>query len=258
MPIKIKSWYGRLGNNITQLVNAIYLGLYLKEDFIYYPHHNLFKNKPIKISDTSYKQQVYEHRFFNRDKVCSSFNIDNTLFDKYKEDIKKLLKEAIEFKNINNNITENDLVIHIRSGDVYNKTPHPGWIQPPLHFYEKVINSKKWEKIYLICEDTNSPVISPLLNKYNNIHFKIQPLIEDIKYIIGCKNICFGMGSFIPALLLFNNKIHNMYYPRYCYRYLLDITSYINKIEYNLPNYIKKGEWKNTKEQILVMLKYRF
>ena len=259
--IYINSWYGRLGNNITQIVNAIYFAHYKKIKIIKFPYHSCLLTKEIIIEDIILENningsKIFSHIFFSRHKIISFYKISEDIF-KNKIDIKKYLSNILIYDNLNEKINNEDLVIHVRSGDVYDQLPHSGWIQPPLNFYEKIIESNKWEKIYLICEDNNPPVIKPLLNKYKNIIFKLRDLQHDIYYIVNAKNICFGMGSFTPALLLLNKNIKTIYYPQYCHRYLIDLLDHKERKVYTLKNYIKKGEWKNTKEQIKIILNYK-
>jgi len=261
MSVIITKWYGRLGNNITQIINAIYFAEYFKIDKIMFPRHNNFNTYQIdlkKYINEKKNDKLYQHDFFSRKKICESYNICESIFDDVNVKVGDILKKIFIFKSENLDLNNDDLVIHIRSGDVYSKSPHPGWVQPPLTFYEKIIDSKPWKRIFLICEDNKSPIIQPLLIKYNFIHFKLQSLAEDINYILQCKNICFGMGSFVPTLLIMNDHLNTIYYPSYCYRYVLELVSYKVKKEYDLPNYIKKGEWKNTDKQILFMLNYTF
>lgn len=265
MSINITNWNGRLGNNITQIVNAIIFANHFNINEINYPNHNIIKNNQIILNNLNPNNiilnKIFHHDFFSRKKICEKFNINENIFTNIFENNLDLYSILNNIININYdcdclNLKDNDLVIHIRSGDVYSTIPHSGWIQPPLSFYDKIINEYKWDNIYLICEDTKSPVIKPLLNKYNNIIFNLQSLNNDIQYIIQAKNICFGMGSFVPSLLLLNTNLNNIYYPLYCERYLIDIIKYNNKIIYDLPTYIKKGEWMNTPEQRKIMLEY--
>jgi len=263
MSVNIIIWYGRLGNNITQIVNAILFANYYNIKIIKFPEHRYFKQSFIDLrryesNKNKINDKNFNDIFFSRNEICKKYNLNKSIFENNEINIGEIIKSLIrltEYEKLD--ITDNDLIIHIRSGDVYNSNPHSGWIQPPLSFYENIIKEKKWRKIILICEDDKSPVIKPLLNKYNNIIFRIQPLQQDIIYIIQSKNICFGMGSFIPALLLLNSNLNTIYYPKYCYRYIIDLISYKEKKEYELLNYIKKGEWKNTNEQIDIMLNYK-
>jgi len=255
--IHIISWNGRLGNNITQIVNAIYFAYYKKVNIIKFPRHPLFLKNEIRIKDESFtnKSELFSHNFFSRNKIISFYKISENIFES-KINIKKHLCDLLKYDILQDNINDNDLTIHIRSGDVYCNNPHPGWIQPPLSFYINIIESSNWNKIFIISEDNKSPVLKPLLNKYNKIIFEVRDLKKDIYYILNSKNICFGMGSFIPSLLLFNNNVKKIYYPEYCHRYLIDLIDYENKYTCKLNNYIKKGEWKNTEKQRNIIINY--
>ena len=55
---------------------------------------------------------------------------------------------------------ENDVVIHIRSGDIFNKCPHPVYIMPPLSYYVNILNEKNFNKIYLVAADKLNPFIN--------------------------------------------------------------------------------------------------
>ena len=254
--IYINSWIGRLGNNITQIVNALYFAHYKKINIIKLPYHPLFMIREIIIGDViTNKSDKFSHNFFSRRKIISFYEVSDNIFEN-KINIKKYLQNLIKYDILKENINDNDLTIHIRSGDVYSKHPHPGWIQPPLSFYINIIESNNWENIFIISEDNKSPVLKPLLNKYKKIIFEIRDLKKDIYYILNSKNVCFGLGSFIPSLLLFNNNIKKIYYPEYCHRFLIDLIDYENKYTYKLDNYIKKGEWKNTSKQRNIIINY--
>ena len=263
MSVNIIGWYGRLGNNITQIVNAVVFAYHNDIEIINFPNNRYFRYNYIDLKKygldiKTVNKNKFNDVFFSRNKICEKYNLSNSIFENIKINICEILRNLLKLSNEKQlDITDDDLIIHIRSGDVYSSKPHPGWIQPPLSFYENIIKERTWRKIILICEDDKSPVIKPLIHKYSNIQFRIQSLQIDIDYIIQSKNICFGMGSFVPALLLLNNNLNTIYYPSYCHRYLLDIVLYKNKKVYELLNYIKIGEWKNTMVQRRIMLEYK-
>ena len=46
-------------------------------------------------------------------------------------------------------LDENDVVIHIRSGDIFNKCPHPVYIMPPLSYYVNILIEKIFDLNFL-------------------------------------------------------------------------------------------------------------
>jgi hypothetical protein len=163
------------------------------------------------------------------------------------------LKTIFKLPNINIDVDENSLVIHIRSGDIFNTIPHPNYIVPPLMFYTKIIDSNIYKKIYIIAEDMKNPCIEELLRKYDNIIFKKQTLEEDINMILQASSIVISCGSFVQSLLLMSTKIKRLYLPSYSY--ISNI--HVEKNIIPLTKYIKiMTPWKNTDEQREIILTY--
>jgi len=276
--LKIIGWYGRLGNNIIQVSNAIFIALYYNYD-IELPYHYLFNKQKLELikngdkrngdkrkgdirnGDKENKTEVIidKNYFFFREKIE---NINQECFSQNINEMKKILRDLFKIKYESSTKSElNDLVIHIRSGDVFFKNfICYTYIMPPLSYYTNIISSNKFSNIYLVAQDNNNPCVNKLLSLYPNIKCKTNNFLEkDIKIIIGSKNIICSYGSFIPSLLLINEEIKNIYYPSYLdHNYLLDYLDKCLKIKVNLDKYknlIKK--WKNTEEQRKIMIEYK-
>ena len=95
---------------------------------------------------------------------------------------------------------------------------------------------------------------------FPNIIFELQNLVDDIKIILGARNIISSIGTFIPSLMLLSNNIENIYHPSYSpinYFCNLNIKK-VNIKKINLDNYYKKMiPWKNSHEQNNYLLNYR-
>ena len=102
----------------------------------------------------------------------------------------------------------NDLYIHIRSGDIFNfirlKNDYP---QPPLCFYESIIDNFSFRKIYILSENDNNPVINILLKKYKNIQYLHGSLTQDISYIINAYNLVISCSTFSLGLSRLSKKL---------------------------------------------------
>lgn len=244
----IDKWVGRLGNNIQQLVICIYCAYYFGHNVIKFPYHKLFLKTSLVLNIKDKNNPDISDDFFYIERLNKKYGIP---LDFINEKIPlNCLNNIFKVKS-NLEFNENDLLIHIRSGDIFSRNPHPGFVPPNFSFYKNIITSRDWNNVYLLAEDTINPVINKLIREFNVI-FKLQSLEEDISMIIKCKNICFGVGTFIPSLLLFNNDIENIYYPTYCHRTIIDYIE-CNKFTIDIKDYIKKGEWKNTPEQQLLI-----
>ena len=123
-----------------------------------------------------------------------------------------MLMMAFEgFKQLN--LNENDLYIHIRSGDVFIEHPNPCLGQPPLNYYLDVIKSKKWNKIHVIAENDKNPVIKELAIR--GYQYSSGRVYEDMSVLMNAVNLVVGPGSFGQAVALISKKLKNYYAFKY-------------------------------------------
>ena len=140
--IILNNLYGRLGNNIKQLCNIIAIAITYK--------HNIKLNVKINFFDLSVIEKYFnkynnseiitdkKKHFFDR----SILPFPNDIFKKNVKESNKILQNAFLINNINK-LNENDIVIHIRSGDIFISNPHPSYVPPPLCYYIKEIDNRK-------------------------------------------------------------------------------------------------------------------
>lgn len=239
--IILKKWYGRLGNNIIQLSNIIDIA-------ITYKHNVIFNTKKHDFFDISVIVKYFS-KYNNSKKITDRYNFlhkhkmsySNKIFIENVEERNKLLYNSFLINDINK-LPENDLVIHIRSGDIFLPKPHPLYVPPPLTYYIKEIEKYNYNKIHIICEDTINPVVDKLLKLYNNSVHKINTLKEDVRIILGATNIIFSVGTLIPSLMLLSNNIkfiHEQYSPSEEYSEIM-------------------CPWKNTQKQRNYILTYDY
>jgi hypothetical protein len=246
--IKINSWYGRLGNNIIQVINILHLALYYKYNVIL-PEHQFIKKTQLEIYKSSDNTIITDtNNFFFRKKIKQP-----KIFNQNIKKVKEIIRKIFTFSNYKN---QYDLIIHIRSGDIFHNVIHNKYISPPLSYYTNIIPN--YEKICLVAEDKRNPIINILLEKYPNIIYNKNSLIRDIEIILGARNIISSIGTFVPSLVIFNNKLEKMYMPSYqMNQYLLEYLNNIQIIKIDLEEYKKKiNKWKNTIEQKKIMIEY--
>ena len=119
------------------------------------------------------------------------------------------------------NVNKNDLIIHIRSGDIFQhkgETDYaPDYSQPPLCFYQKILEQFKFSDIYIIAEDNIfNPVIEELRKKYPKIKYNQNSLEIDLSYLIYGYNIVGSISSFLISSIKLNDNIKFFWeYDRY-------------------------------------------
>jgi hypothetical protein len=115
---------GRLGNNIMQLRNIISIA-------ISYKHNIKINAKKLNFFDLSVIEK-YFNKYNNSEIITDKNNFfynsrlpfPNDIFKQNIEEINKILQKAFLINEINK-LHQNDLVIHIRSGDIFLSHPHP-------------------------------------------------------------------------------------------------------------------------------------
>lgn len=156
--------------------------------------------------------------------------------------------------------------MHIRSGDIFSTWIHRPYAQPPLCFYKAILKNFKFNKIYIIAENNNNPIIDKLLNKYNNVIYSQNSLKLDISLLINSYNLVSSVSSFIIVMIILNPKIENIFvynlYPmgEKILHYHFDLFEFSNKFTiYRMEpssNYKEKMyRWKNNKIQRKLMIK---
>ena len=276
MNLIIKSWSGRMGNNIIQLINALKFSIYYKINLIY-PKHKCLKTTKLIFSSSNEDNidiNIYDKKNFTR---ISDIEFDNKLLKKnnIKIDINTIKKKFQNFHEIKMNLNkifliqsktqlkEDVLVIYIRTGDLFDEmNVHPKYISAPLYYYETIINNykSKYKKYILVAEDTKNPVIKELLKKYPFIEHKINCLKDDLEIILSASHIVSCIGTFVTSLSWISNNMKKVYLPDFVGKRNYFPTIEVEKINLNSEknNYINSmGNWKNTKIQRKLLLNYK-
>ena len=180
--------------------------------------------------------------------------------------INKLKNEI--YKNLPKiNIDDKDLYIHVRGGDIFKckKCKDINYSQPPLCFYQKIINKFIFKNIYIISFDNLNPIIEPLINEFPKLIHSHNSMQRDIVILSNAYNLVGSVSSFLTSSILMNNNLKNYFeYDNYrlTEKYLhLHPQIYKYKIKYNVykmnsSKYYrsKMFPWKNSKFQKDLML----
>jgi len=155
-------------------------------------------------------------------------------------------KDIMEKQNLSNN----DLVIHIRGGDLFFLPEPPiNMNQAPFSFYKKVIEMQQFDKIYVVYEDFLNPNVQLLKDTYENV-ILIDDLQMAINLLLSAKNIvsC-GITTFSRMLALCSENIEKHYIPGFFDGKGFNISPLTNntdveQIIINVDEYFKFGKWR--------------
>tara|TARA_B100001758_G_scaffold30192_1_gene21558 strand:+ start:4881 stop:5708 length:828 start_codon:yes stop_codon:yes gene_type:complete len=204
---------GRLGNRIVDLYNCLCFAIKNNYNIIMLNKNNcpeqiVFKN--IIINDKNNTNVIPRNKCYYRIKTI----LDNYQYKQLYNIIKTVRTTNIPYRN------NNDLVIHIRSGDCFSKKLNNFcfgtlfFMVPPLIYYKTILDNNSFDNIYMIAEDTANPIINKLLELYPNIHFQLQDLNKDIELLLSVKNVIYSVGSFLN-ILLFSDNLEKVFEPKY-------------------------------------------
>ena len=186
----------------------------------------------------------------------------------------KIIKPEIKIQFIKEEIIKNlpkvkieshSLYIHIRGGDIFKNLPLKYYSQPPLCFYEKIINKTTFNNIYIVSMDSSNIIVNILKNKYSNIIHNINSLEYDISLLCHAFNIVLSVSSFSIAVTKLNDFLKNIWeydIMRLSEKFLLlHHHLFSSKIQYTIhtmkPSDLYRSKmfsWKKSYEQIKLMI----
>ena len=255
----ITGGYGHIGNALIMLNNLLNICINIKCKNVITPGglHTIIR-RPIIYKE--YNITLYPNTFRHKPKIDIILRKPTTFWFAYR---KKPHETRIQFirdeiiRNIPKYVSnENDLYINIRSGDVFKNKINHMYSQPPLCFYQKIINENKFDKIFILSNGHENPVIGRLLKLYPGIRYIHGRVQFDISVILNAYNFVMPISTFPMTLIVLNNKLKNLY----LYELLRFNTKNANytvhkMIPSNLYRKVMQRKWKKSKKQLRLMIK---
>lgn len=263
--VNISEWYGRFGNNVNQLIHAYLLSEKFGCEFCY-PKHPYFKAKDwgtyashvkkwcgipyFHADETLFSRTAFEEKYFT-----VSINDERRICRD------KIAKEIISIPDYD--IPEDVIVFNIRTGDCFlsdGNNPHPYFLQPPLAFYNAVIEKESitdLSKVWIVTN--NETPRNPVIDKLEQMGCRLfeETLAWCATLLSNARVGTLCRSSFSKFCFFFSNKIKKLYVPDYYFEEdnMQELTD-INLFKVNLPNYIEQGTWKASQKQLSTMINY--
>tara|TARA_R110000824_G_scaffold390895_1_gene588353 strand:- start:68 stop:901 length:834 start_codon:yes stop_codon:yes gene_type:complete len=268
-------WFGRTGNNIQSISNAIYFCRLKGINFHSPPNGFIEEFSENFGAESNLSSPFFTIKDFNCDKPCYikddiMFCDINDLYSQRKDICETFILPRLKIPLLKDPLPSSTLVVHIRGGDIFDFNPayvgfkgeidnFPGMmVQNPLCFYENLF--KKFKSVLIVAEDFSNPVIKHL-QKNEKVKVVSSSIEEDFSLLLRAKNLATsGVGTFAIAAALCSKNIENLFCTNLFYTHHLNPTMLEGKINVeinNLEGYIKKGEWKNTCSQRKLMVTYK-
>ena len=175
---------------ITCIIKGINKIYYHKHNLTIEPNHNF----------TSHDNSLSLHLFYFYYKFNFSSLGNVNRFYIFREEILNNIPKV--------KVHPDDLYIYLRGGDIFeiiNKSSI-SYAQPPLCFYETIVNKFKFRQIRIISENKLNPVLI-LLEKNHHIKYSKNNIKLDISYLSNSYNIVSSKSSFIVSIIKLNKNL---------------------------------------------------
>ena len=256
--MKLSHWYGRLGNNIQQCAIGTMVAQESGGTFKQELDHDIIEKYETTFGSSG-EEQVSKFFYWEgpyREVTLSSGFITRSISQVCKEFVFPHLRVPRV------SIPDDTIVIHIRSGDVFDKgVSNPNQYVPnPLDFYRQLLDG--FRKAIIVTEpDEYNPVVQEL-KRYDKVTVQSLTVQEDFATLMGARNVASsGVGTFAVAAALCSQRIERFYCSNVSISEHLNWHMLVGKeVEVHcmhLDNYIKPGEWRNTDEQRQFILDYK-
>jgi len=178
--------------------------------------------------------------------------------------VKRVVRRLFPGLETREDITGNDLVIHVRSGDIYFRERVGNWGQPPVAYYEKIIREEQWSRVFVVCEDNESPVLLPIAALCDSLgiehFFQSGTLAEDLALLASATNLVVGRGTFAPAIVLLNMALEKVFFfeDRFDSKFVDPSTELVRVVDEQgtYRESVLQGGWVNSEEQRKLMVSY--
>jgi len=219
--VKIKDWYGRMGNNIVQIMNAILFGQTLNLSRLQLPsqgklHLPIFDlPREIAISPSAHlhfncNASGLKH-FFGR---CTDVNkrlARETLLEHLAPYLTEATKRACEAERAQ---PFDGLTVHLRSGDAHRIHTRQGMLAP-CSFFQKVVLDHGFSSVRIVTErDLSHPCLRVLGQRMPNVSIQSKSIEEDACALMHARHLAVGsFSTFSQTAELFNMDLKSLFWP---------------------------------------------
>lgn len=258
----LPKWFGRFGNNMQQISNALY---YCKK---YNIHFDMAPHPIIEDIDLPFgeirmpgNENQWSYFYFMEGAECNfpDENLQVLNFQR-KELCEKYILPKLKIDHGKVEESFDGLVIHLRGGDVFSN-PHPQYVQNPLSYYLELLKIPKYQNNTIVVAEDNT---HPLIPAFTKLMIPVLYLseVQSLEVLLTAQSLATsGAGSYAIAAALCSKNITKLY----CTDIWLEesLTPIMLKdhlevlcMDIDPHKYIKKGDWTINNETITKLLTY--
>jgi len=224
--VRIKEWYGRMGNNIVQIMNAIMFGQALNLSRLLLPSQGLNLSFHMPIFDLPGEIAITPNahlrfscnasglkHFFGR---CTDVNkrlARETLLEHLAPHLTAATKRACEAERAR---PFDGLTVHLRSGDAHRIFTRQGMLAP-CSFFQKIALDHGFGSVRIVTErDMSHPCLKVLSRTLPNVSIQVQSksIEEDACALMHARHLAVGsFSTFSQTAELFNMDLRSLFWP---------------------------------------------
>jgi hypothetical protein len=265
---------GRFGNSIAQVLNALEIARNLESKSVLFHRFDAIGNRAIdlgykiilrKLPIARSRGRSHPHTIWRTSAITPRIVFCEPCDDWF-EQPRLALRAATNVGGlIGPDPIENlTLTIHVRGGDVFSDKPEELYGQPPWAFYQRILESKKWNLVILVTEDDENPVVLRIAEwcVLRGTQFKRtgDSFTSAIEAISQGTHLVGGAGTFLGAIVYLAGGRRVLYQfeadssPLICHKQVS-----VQIVRDEAGEYVEsimRGNWKNTPVQRDLMVSY--
>lgn len=226
--LRLRPWYGRLGNNLVSLTHVLHFARETKSEAIV-SAHPYFKQTDWDFREASVIAAEADIELRGAGSIGRQMAITDDFYHESEMPVRladwdfttskqrRVLVEDVlpAFRLIPKHIRDT-VVIHVRAGDVFTSPViHPFYGQPPFAFYKAVLQLPELSalQILLVSEDYTNPVVALIEQEYKGRVQVISDLEEGVATILVSRHLVMARSTFSENLGKMAPSIQSVYFP---------------------------------------------
>jgi len=161
------------------------------------------------------------------------------------------------------------LAIHIRSGDIFEAEPNFKYGQPPLSWYETLIERGGFDDVVIVTQNNihhgaENPVIAEIRKRWPHIEFVSEYTEHDFHTLRHARHLALSSSTFATAAAMLNTRLQTLHVPEWDRAHDINITGAFprgvrlgfTRFGYRIGNYQAMRSWDNSPAQRSLMLQH--
>lgn len=265
---------GRFANNVFQMARALQIAIKYELDFVQMIESDQFDfsrpadhrapwiippDAPLPAGAT-----VVEGDFFYTNRLTHALDLTRNGSPHTATIARSYLGPFLRVPELTSPPPADELLVHVRSGDLFGDKPHPRYGQPPLTFYALAIERALaigFRRIRIVAEDRLNPIVDALEHHLAAAGIPVvmqvgEELGTDLATLLAARGLVFGVGTFGSAICMLSSKAEVVFEASRSSVYRHSFP-HLDVVSVRLTGaYGPFAQWDNSPEQISEMLTY--